>query len=250
MVRSFFDPLWMRWPALMGYGRWMGINVIWALHLTLYHAVVSIAVPLMLVQQGRAWSTARPWLGTWGWRGVVGLYVLRVVLGWVRETDYRAPWPYTVGTLALAVFLVFLAWWWARRPPVPSREKPARRVPSPGGMFLGALLVTTLFFVFSWGLPLMGVPAIWVGLGMGLLTMGVGGWAWRRREGWSERHRFALAAGCVAFFVLLAGIQEWRPDPVASRQGMGAMGLLVGGLLGWVYVRLPRQGFDEELPRP
>ncbi len=253
LVRSFFDPSWMQWPALSDYGRWMGINVIWALHLTLYHAVVSIAVPVTLVQGGQAWSVARPWLGRRGWRWVVGLYFLRVALGWVGETPYRAPWPYTVGALALAVFLVFLAWWAARRPSVPSGERPARRAPSPGWMFLGALLVTAFFFVLSWGLPLMGIPAAWVGLGMGLLAVGVGvgGWAWSRREGWGERHRFALAAGCVAFFVLLAGIQEWRPDPAASRQGMGITALLVGWLLAWVYFRLPRRRLDEDgFPRP
>src|SRR2546426_6098668 len=48
-VKSFFDPSWMDLGALGSYGRWLDVNWIWAVWLTIYHAVVSIAIPIFLV---------------------------------------------------------------------------------------------------------------------------------------------------------------------------------------------------------
>src|SRR2546427_11983634 len=48
-VKSFFDPSWMDLGALGSYGRWLDVNWIWAAWLTIYHAVVSIAIPIFLV---------------------------------------------------------------------------------------------------------------------------------------------------------------------------------------------------------
>lgn len=48
MVKSFFDPQWPDLGDLGVYGRWVGVNWVWALNLTLWHAVNSITVPVML----------------------------------------------------------------------------------------------------------------------------------------------------------------------------------------------------------
>src|SRR5467141_1463761 len=49
-VKSFFDPGWMDLGTLAWYGRWFDVNCIWAVWLTIYHAVVSIAIPIFLVE--------------------------------------------------------------------------------------------------------------------------------------------------------------------------------------------------------
>ncbi len=247
LVRSFFDPAWLRRPELMHYGRWMGVNVLWALHLTLYHAVFSIAVPVTLVQQGRSWSQAQPWLGRQGWWLVGGLYLLRLALGWVGDSSYRASGLQVIGTFAVVVFLLFLA----RRQAVHERgqvdKDVVRQAPPPWKLSLWALGVSGLFFLISWGFPLWRVPAwmvvfLVVALAVGALVQMR---AWGRRGGWGPRHRFALAAGGVSFFILLAWVQEWRPDPAASRQGMAALGFLTALTLLWVYHRLPPQELTE-----
>lgn len=48
-VKSFFDPEWMDLGMLGEYGRWLGTNWVWAVWLTIYHAVVSISLPILLV---------------------------------------------------------------------------------------------------------------------------------------------------------------------------------------------------------
>ena len=50
MVKSFFDPNWMDLGVLGSYGRWAGVNWVWTVGLTVYHAVFSIAIPILLVE--------------------------------------------------------------------------------------------------------------------------------------------------------------------------------------------------------
>ncbi len=50
VVKSFFDPNWVDLGILGIYGRWMGVNWIWVLHLTIYHAVASVTIPIILVK--------------------------------------------------------------------------------------------------------------------------------------------------------------------------------------------------------
>jgi len=50
MVKSFFDPNWMDLGPLGSYGRWAGVNWVWSLELTIFHAVFSIAIPILLVE--------------------------------------------------------------------------------------------------------------------------------------------------------------------------------------------------------
>jgi hypothetical protein len=50
MVKSFFDPNWVDLGQLGVYGRWAGVNWVWTISLMIYHAVVSIAIPILLVE--------------------------------------------------------------------------------------------------------------------------------------------------------------------------------------------------------
>ncbi|MCD6244170.1 MAG: hypothetical protein J7J65_02910 [Candidatus Korarchaeota archaeon] len=42
MTRSFFCPTWPDLGILAEYGRWIGVNWVWAIQLTIFHAVFSI----------------------------------------------------------------------------------------------------------------------------------------------------------------------------------------------------------------
>jgi hypothetical protein len=65
MCKSFFDPNWMDLGALASYGRWAGVNWVWAVELSIYHAVFSIAIPILLVgmlfpaRRQKSWLTKR-----------------------------------------------------------------------------------------------------------------------------------------------------------------------------------------------
>ena len=48
-VKSFFDPGWMDLGGLGVYGRFLGTNWVWAVWLTIFHSMISITVPIVLV---------------------------------------------------------------------------------------------------------------------------------------------------------------------------------------------------------
>ena len=62
---GFFDPQFYSVVdgGLENYGRWGGINVIWALQITVFHAVFSIAVPIIIVDALFPAFADRPLLG-------------------------------------------------------------------------------------------------------------------------------------------------------------------------------------------
>ena len=48
-VKSFFDPGWMDLGGLGVYGRFLGTNWVWAVWLTIFHTVISIALPILII---------------------------------------------------------------------------------------------------------------------------------------------------------------------------------------------------------
>jgi len=49
-VKSFFDPGWPDLDRLAVYGRYLGVNIVWAFWLSIFHAVYSISIPVLLAQ--------------------------------------------------------------------------------------------------------------------------------------------------------------------------------------------------------
>jgi hypothetical protein len=47
-VKSFFDPNWMDLGVLGTYGRWIGVNWVWSFCLTIFHAIYSIVIPILI----------------------------------------------------------------------------------------------------------------------------------------------------------------------------------------------------------
>lgn len=48
-VKSFFDPGWMDLGGLGAYGRYLGTNWVWAVWLTIFHSMISITVPILMI---------------------------------------------------------------------------------------------------------------------------------------------------------------------------------------------------------
>ncbi len=49
-VKSFFDPEWPDLGPLAYYGRWLGVNWVWSVNLTIFHALISITTPILIVE--------------------------------------------------------------------------------------------------------------------------------------------------------------------------------------------------------
>ncbi len=203
VTRAFFDPAWEDLGTLAVFGRDGGVNWLWASQLIIYHAVVSIGVTLAVV--GLLFPDRRdePWLGR---RGLV--WSTAGVGAWVIAgfAFYHPPAGHLLAAVAAVAALVAVA---RRVRPLPARPRSAP-VPRPR-RFLGlgvAGWVATMIVPYLFAeLPGTSPEAAWVVMVGG--TAAVVGLA-RRWSGdttaWDDRHRFALALGIMAPFIVFGPV--------------------------------------------
>lgn len=83
LCKSFFNPNWTDTGFLSVYGRAWGVNWVWTFGLTVYHAVVSITVPVFLAEALFASQAQGPWLHRRG-RSIAGTALgLVLILGFL-----------------------------------------------------------------------------------------------------------------------------------------------------------------------
>jgi len=237
MVKSFFDPNWMDLGLLGTYGRWAGVNWVWSLNLTIYHAVVSIAIPILLVELLFPAQRDERWVGRRGMIGLSLLLLADVLLGFFLLTLYRPPFvPYLLAIIVTVA--LFLA---ARRLPVREGVMPPVRVPRPLWFALvGFVAQFVFFFGIFWGLPEFGIPVPLTMLAAVALVALVAWGVQRMSRGgaWNDEHRLALAGGVLMFFVLIAPLQELDETRVDNTTGMMLVGLVTFLFLLWLWRRV------------
>ena len=238
MVASFQNPNWMDIGVLGAFGRWLGVNWVWAVELTAYHAIVSITVPVILVELAYPEVKTEPWLrGRWLWM-VPGLLMADVVFGlfvFSAHTGFRPPLPqYAFFVLVTTAFIILarsLPPDWARR-----GMKPMRR---PRFYFMlsiiGALTCLAIFCVLPNALTFPLSPALVVLVGgvtvTGLIRF-IAGFDWRRSR---PMHRFGITAGVITLFAVSAVFQEMDKTRLDNTSGMALVGLtfLIGLAILW-----------------
>lgn len=237
-VKSFFDPAWMDLGPLGVYGRWAGVNWVWSAGLTVYHAVFSIALPILLTTLlFPAWKD-KPWLRSRSlraWSVVLGLVVLLCNL---LLTTYRPSWLHL--TLSGAAILGLAAL--ARRAPATLNIKPATRLLRPRLLFWASFAATLGLFILLWVLPNTAVPASVTLALIALWPMLVLGGAARlaKHEDWSTRHAHSAASGALLFFILLAPLLQLDPNAADDRSGMALVAFGMTIFLMWMGRRLRR----------
>ncbi len=213
MVRSFFDPNWVDLGSLGVYGRALGVNWLWAWHLTVYHAAISILSSVAFVEalypqrREEAWVTGRK-----AWRTLWLLLLLTLPLG-AALNPYNAP----DGWLLLTWLTIFALLALARRAPTP-RGAPTGRTAPPRRFFLlgfGGVLA------HHWTLYLgaeSGAYGPWTAFALTLAADGLVLWlAWRWSGGfaaWDDRQRLAFVNGGLAFFLVLSPLTIGAQYPV------------------------------------
>ncbi len=258
MVKSFFDPTWMDLGILGSYGRWAGVNWVWSLELTLFHAVISIAIPILLVELMFPERRDELWVGRRTFIVLSVLLAADVAFGYFFLTNYIPPLVPYLGALALVIALVLLAW----RLPQQIFSPKTVHVRHPFWFWLIGFTGAIAFFLVFWGLPNTNLPP-WVTMfiGVGLVALAV--WTVMRMSGngaaWSGMHKLALAAGPMSLFILFAPVQEFDVSRTDNTVGMTIVG--VAGLLFllWMWWRVktsqarlvrhkPAQGTDDGSP--
>ncbi len=240
-VKSFFDPGWMDLGTLGWYGRWLDVNWVWAVWLTIYHAVVSIAIPIFLVEWIWPRTQGQPLTSRRGYIAAIAMLAGATVFINILLTPYR---PSVWHLLGAAAAVAFLAWaakkyagpLWARLP--------ARRLPGSSRVYAlaGFGFLMGSFLLYGSG-PFFGmVPIVTVLEGAAVL---LGAMLLVRRTSddparWA-RQRFAFVAGAVGFLIVLAAFLE-----LAGWRGMG----IVGAAFAYLMVRWYRRAPSAAAPEP
>ena len=231
-IRSFFNPGWGGLEYLGSYGWVGGTNWFWATEMAVYHSVVSITLPILLVSLAYRTRRDQPWIPGGSLRRVGLGFLASIFICWVIL-------PYPVGTGPIlgclaAMAICFLV---ARRLPArvawPSHlgAATAGLAPTPSTVFRVCLAVTILSFVLvfacGFGMPFVPAAALLVAIVLGTM-----GWLLRASAGvgWSDRHRFAVPAGVIAFFVGFSPLVE-----LGGGHGQIVVGLVTGVVLRRVW---------------
>ncbi len=239
---SWFNPNWPDLHELTGYGWVFGINTVWALHSTVYHATVSIAVPVLIVELLYPSHRGNPLLNETALRlwlsGVTAVIVL-ICADTIRITGFSpAPWHFIIALL-LSGALIRLG----LNPMVDPVTLPAK-APTPlwsGLFFLVGFITSTVLHLIVRLAPLAHWQP-WATAGLYLLIC----WGaiallinmtWHGHY-WTNRAKMALAAGSLSFFVLVDLFVESTSrtsDPLGKALVATAFG--VGLLAVYVLIR-------------
>lgn len=242
LVQSFFDPTWMDLGALAVYGRVAGLNWVWAEHLILFHALISIAASVtfveMLFPQRRRdrWVTTRTW---WilNWVGFLGIY-----LTWELLTHYEPGFGWRLASWLAVFALTGLARL------VPSRILTPldRNVPRPWRFWLaGFLALFGQFFIIYQGAD---EQAYAFPVAMLLLVLWYLLWLWLilRWSGngaaWDDRHRVALINGALSLLLVLGSLTVGGQYPIMVVSNPIFLALL------WLVGRKIRRRVNDQQP--
>jgi hypothetical protein len=243
---SFFNAHWEGAGVLGEYGRWLGVNWVWSVSLTVYHSAISIGVSVLLVNHLFPRRRADSWVGRRTFGVVCMLYAVGVTLLALALASYTH-FPLPPGRSAGAAVVMVLFALAARRAPhhiIGAGGSGARCVrPILFGVvgFLGMFG----FFLLMYGAPGLGLPALvtfflvptYVVLFAGLLWLMSG-----RGGGLGERHMLALGTGPLLFFGVFGVFREAnkasQPD---NPTGLSLVALSSLCFLAWLNLRTRRR---------
>ncbi len=218
LVKSFFSTTWPDLGMLAWYGRWLGVNWVWATMLTIYHSVFSIAIPIVLVELAFPWAKGKQWLKTRG-LALFSLIFAGVSTLFFVFFRYEVPAIYLLSALLVAIALVFISRKVAYRYSL-GLEKP------PGAIRLAAIGSSWSAFLIigPYLLGNLGVPAI--ACVFSLVVVFLAYFRWVLRYDWSSMLKvFDLATSPLWTLVVLAFIAEVDAGRLDNPAGMSLVGI-------------------------
>lgn len=223
VVYSVFDPNWTELGPLAHYGFFAGVNWTWGASTVHFHTLVSIGASVGLAELLYPERRHQPWLGKKGLAACcVGILLWVPVMGLIMVLDMGRHFP-PLGWYGLAWLAILLLGFAAYRLPGLPFPTVKRKVPRPIFFFLLSLLNTTIFFFTVYLTPESGVMPLWATM-LGLLVLDLGT-LWgilylsRNGYGWNDRHRLALIAGILGFFVYFGfgkDLTQWTGASIVS----------------------------------
>lgn len=199
-VHTFSAPPSYTVGALGVYGHWAGVNWLWALSLTIFHATYSIALPILLTHLWFPQVRDERWLDRGALSLLGAIYLAEVVGFGAFVAPYPLPAPALAFFLALVAVLVFLAY----RVPrylLAARTGPRRVGPMPLRL-LGATSFTAylcvLIFAAAAGVPAVGSAVVLLVADGGVVLLVL------RWVGTEDLDRSKFYFACGMFYALFA----------------------------------------------
>jgi hypothetical protein len=247
VVTSWFNPYWPDIQTYGSYGWAGGLNWVWALNLTLFHAIISITIPILLVESLFPRIAAQPWLGNISFRVVIGVLAATSIIGALlfslvafHKYGYVPPLLPYLAALALAGVLVWLGTH-LRLPAAHHGRHAARPLPRLGLLdplwtlrILGFVIMAVLILDEGLLHAILPFAATCAFIGAFVLFWAWRIWVWSRRPAWDARHTLAIASGLLGFFILFyapllefAGSANGKPTHGTALVALGYLILLI-----------------------
>ncbi len=245
VVRSLFNPNWSELGALARYGYVGGVNWTWSEMLVHFHALISIFASVMLVEIMYPALRRRSWVSKRGFIACVAGLMAWVPLGWLM-TSYRPP----VAWYALAWVAVLALGWAAYRLPARPFASSGRRSAPPFAFLLLGFVNMSVVFLAVFLTAEQGRPPLALTASLLLLFDALALWLALRwsdyGHAWDDRHRLALVAGFLGFFIWFSvdhDLEQWRGASIVGV--LTVVGLLL--LARSVVRRLRSSGHERVL---
>jgi hypothetical protein len=229
MVKSFFDPNWMDIGILGSYGRWIGVNWVWTVELIIFHATISIGIPILITNLAFPSRRNTPWIGNKLLVVIFIFLLLDVLLGFLAMTTYHPPLIPYLAAITLTVALILLAKRIHDPAPGPAGQKTAGRF----WFGLSSFIAPILFFLNAWAVPTFGLPPIVPICLFIILVWLLGALVWRisAHGNWQPGHLAALASGALLFLALMDLTMEKDQTRLDDPNGMAIVGFMAMVLL-------------------
>jgi len=233
-AKSFFDPNWMDLGILGTYGRWLEVNWVWSFSLTIYHAIYSIAIPILI------FSLLFPTLKNKRLLGDKGIWMCFIIFLFVVGFIYLFLTPYSPNALLylitmLIVAVLVIAAWKVTAGYVAAKSVRPLLWPAWFG-FAGAAF-GFLFFFSMYAIPqLVPVPLVPIIL-EGLLCLAILLFV-VKYSGCTENssQKLAFISGLLSPLIFFAFIHEINGIP-----GMSLVALFFIGFLFYIRKRIKRE---------
>ncbi|ASA77061.1 cation transporting ATPase C-terminal domain-containing protein [Thermococcus sp. 5-4] len=227
VIKSWFNPEWPDLDVFSVYGRVWGVNAVWAVWLTIFHSLMSIAIPIMVVDALYPEFSNERLLGRKGITIALVSFGVSAVAFFLFLAPYRPPALQYFLTIVLTALLLLLS----RRV---KREAIFKRGIPKGHPFVYGFGVSfALFFIFT-AFPHSSVHPVVPSI-LGLL---VALHFYSTPARLDERGKYALAIGFLAFwFVPYDIILELN-----GARGEALLGVATFAVLAW---KLRKMGVSE-----
>jgi hypothetical protein len=186
-----------------GYALTSGVNWGWATALSIFHTVVSMVIPILIVELLFPAIARQPWLRRTGTIIAATALGLLQLLG-LFARDHQ---PYRSLALAFALFLIAIAFFLPRARPRQFDPQPASGL---WRLRIGGFFATAFYFLLIAIAPGIWAPPTLVIVCLLIAYFAVCLWrlrVWTGRAGWGPRHELALITGALLPNLIVVSFQ-------------------------------------------